>query len=403
MNELQRLAERLAADLGRSVAIDDTNHNLICHTAHDEAVDEHRMVALMKLRVSEEIVAHIVAHGVATAEGPVRVSGVPQIGLLARLCVPLRFQGELLGYLWIIEPDGGLSDEQVEAAVTGAAEASQLLHRLKLMDDLADSRERELLRDLVSVDAGVSAAAAQLLVDDDMLPSECSLAVLTLQVRSEDREDLRMTVQTALRRVGRRSSPLVALSMALAGGRGVLLLAGRSAPTSGSLLAAGEQVRDELVKALGSDAEVRVAIGPVVPGPTQAAESAARARETLSVISAVSDFGTVVAWDDLGVYRFLVQLPLADLPETGIPENLRALLAQDSDGVLLKTLETWLDEGTDVRRSVAHLSVHRTSLYYRLGRVEEITGLSLDDGRNRLSLHLGLKLARLKGMIPGRS
>ena len=400
MDELQRLAEGLAERIGRPIAIDDPQNNLICHTAHDETVDKHRVSSVMRLRASDEVITHILAHGIAKAERPVRVPGRPDIELLPRVCFPVRCQGLLFGYLWIIEPEDGLPDDQVQAAAEVAAEAGQLLYRQRLMDDLQDSRERELLRDLISDDSAVSSAAADLLVDDEMLPPGCSVAVLVLQVRSTEREDLRTTLQAVLRRAGRRAKPLVGLSMALAGGRGVLLLAGRRPPSAADLRVVGEQVHDELLKALGANADVRVGIGPVLAGPERASTSAVRAREALEVTAVVPDFGTVTAWDDLGVYRLLVQLPLADLPENAIPDGLRILMDQDAEGVLLKTLETWLDEGCDARRSVAHLRVHRTSLYYRLGRIEEITGLSLDNGRIRLDLHLGLKLARLKGLIP---
>lgn len=401
MDELQRLAEGLAARIGRPIAIDDPQNNLICHTAHDDSVDRHRVSSVMRLRASDEVIAHILAAGIATADRPVHVPGRPDIELLPRICFPVRCQGLLFGYLWVIEPEDGLPDEQVQAAVEAAAEAGQLLYRQRLMDDLQDSRERELLRDLVSDDVAVSSAAAELLTEEEMLPSACSLAVLVVQVRSTEREDLRTTLQAVLRRAGRRAKPLEALSMARAGGRGVLLLAGRRPPSASGLRAVAEQLDTELRKALGDDAEVRVGIGPVLEGPERAATSAARAREALEVSAVVPGFGPVTAWDDLGVYRLLVQLPLADLPEDAIPDGLRALMAQDAEGVLLKTLETWLDEGCDARRSVAHLSVHRTSLYYRLGRIEEITGLPLDDGRIRLDLHLGLKLARLKGLLTG--
>jgi DNA-binding PucR family transcriptional regulator len=74
-------------------------------------------------------------------------------------------------------------------------------------------------------------------------------------------------------------------------------------------------------------------------------------------------------------------------------------MESDAEGPLVETLETWLDEGCDSRATVARLQVHRTSLYYRLGRIEEITGLSLNSGAARLDLHLGLKLARLQGLL----
>jgi sugar diacid utilization regulator len=399
VDELQRLAEGLAVRIGRPIAIDDAQNNLICHTAHDDTVDEHRVSSVMRFRATDEVITHILSHGIATAEHPVHVPGLADIELLPRICVPVRCQGLLFGYLWIIEPEGGLPEEQVQAAVETAADAGQVLYRQRLVDDLRDSRERELLRDLISLDPEVSAAAAELLVDDQMLPPNSFVAVLVLQIRSAESEDLRTTLHTALRRAGRRAQPMVSLSMAQAGGRGVLLLADRRAPEPAKLRAVAEQAREELDKILGTDADVRVGIGPALAGLERAATSASRAREALEVTARIPDFDMVTAWDDLGVYSLLVQLSLNELPAHAIPDGLRTLLDQDTERMLVETLEIWLDEGGDVRRSVAHLHVHRTSLYYRLGRIEEITGLSLDDGKVRLHLHLGLKLARLKGLI----
>ena len=41
------------------------------------------------------------------------------------------------------------------------------------------------------------------------------------------------------------------------------------------------------------------------------------------------------------------------------------------------------------------LRIHKTSLYYRLRRIETLTGMCLRDGEDRLALHLGIKLVRL--------
>jgi len=50
-----------------------------------------------------------------------------------------------------------------------------------------------------------------------------------------------------------------------------------------------------------------------------------------------------------------------------------------------------------VQRAARQLRVHRTTLYYRLGRAEQISGLNLRDGRDRLLLHLVLGLRRVHG------
>ncbi|MFE2757753.1 PucR family transcriptional regulator [Actinosynnema sp. NPDC059335] len=89
-----------------------------------------------------------------------------------------------------------------------------------------------------------------------------------------------------------------------------------------------------------------------------------------------------VRWSELGAYRLLLGAP---------PEEVLAGLSE----VLLRTLEVYLDAGCEVRAAARRLHLHRTSLYYRLGRIAELTGRDLSDGGARLELHLALKLVRL--------
>jgi sugar diacid utilization regulator len=126
------------------------------------------------------------------------------------------------------------------------------------------------------------------------------------------------------------------------------------------------------------------------------------AEDSLRVAEAVPGFGQVVCYDELGIYGLLVHLPLDSLPPDAVPAGLRHLLGNDTSGQLVDTLEIYLDEAGDARASAARLNLHRTSLYYRLSRIEQVTGMSLGNGGDRLSLHLGLKLARLLRLLPAR-
>lgn len=87
-------------------------------------------------------------------------------------------------------------------------------------------------------------------------------------------------------------------------------------------------------------------------------------------------------WSELGAYRLLID---------GGPGDVLAALSEP----LLVTLEAYLDGGCDARATAQRLHLHRTSLYYRLGRIEELTGRDLSTGAARLELHLALKLVRL--------
>jgi DNA-binding PucR family transcriptional regulator len=104
----------------------------------------------------------------------------------------------------------------------------------------------------------------------------------------------------------------------------------------------------------------------------------------------------VGVWSELGELAVLAQLPDDALPTAAVTGPLRALAEHDGGARLRETLRCFLDNGGSVPRTAAALHLHRTSLYYRLGQIRDITGVDLDDGRARLLLHLGLRLDDLR-------
>ncbi|MFJ7774144.1 PucR family transcriptional regulator [Streptomyces yangpuensis] len=100
--------------------------------------------------------------------------------------------------------------------------------------------------------------------------------------------------------------------------------------------------------------------------------------------------GPVAQWSRIGPYRLLASLgadPVAD-------PAARPLLAP-ANRELARTAEVFLDCAGQAGRAAAALGIHRQTLYYRLGRVEQLTGLDLDAGEDRLLLHMALKASRL--------
>ena len=399
MDDLQRIAEALADRIQRAVAIDDPQLHLLAHTSHEEETDELRVESIMRLHVPQDVAEHIFSHGIAKAEGPVRIPASEAMRLLARVCVPVRCQGLLLGYLWLLESKGALTDAELAAAQEAADAAGQLLLRQQLLGDLRDSRERELLRDLLSDDETLHRSAAEALVDEDLAPRASAVTALAATVDADLDAAARAAMDAGLRRVARRASPSTGLALTRGNGRGLLLLCGSRTPTGTQLRGAAKEVLDSLRAVLGPGAGARVGIGPTVGSLTEATVSARRAWEVVAVTGAIRALGDIAVWDELGVYKLLARLPRHDVADT-LPDGLVRLLEQDASGSLVETLETWLDEGGDPRATVARLSVHRTSLYYRIGRIEDITGMRLANGHDRLALHLGLKVARLLGQLP---
>lgn len=404
--ELRAVCEGLAARLQRAVAIDDPGMHLLVHTAHHEEhdqVDQTRITSVLTMQIPADVLEHVLKAGIAAADGPVRVPAWPDRGLLSRVAVPVRCGGRLFGYLWLIDEDHTLTRDELLMAADAAAAAGQIMHRELLLGDLRRSREQALLRDLVSEDASVRSHAAAELTATGRLPASWHVVVLAVRIAAEVLErnaDAATELDLALQRLVRQLMPMEAIAVTRSGGHGLLLAATPRPPTQEILRSHASRLCADLTRIAPTPQAVRVGIGPVVSGLEAAHSSCALADVSLRVAEAVPGFGQVVCYGQLGIYGLLVHLPLNSLPPDAVPVGLRQLMQKDTAGHLVDTLEIYLDSAGDARASAARLNVHRTSLYYRLSRIELVTGMDLASGSDRLSLHLGLKLARLLHLLP---
>ncbi|TFV65370.1 UNVERIFIED_ORG: PucR family transcriptional regulator, partial [Bacillus sp. AZ43] len=114
----------------------------------------------------------------------------------------------------------------------------------------------------------------------------------------------------------------------------------------------------------------------------------AQARAAARVATADPALSPVAHWAELGAWRAVAALP-------GPDPAVAPLLADD---VLTATAETFLDAAGGASRAAAALNIHRQTLYYRLSRIEALTGLDLADGGDRLLLHASLRAARLAAL-----
>ena len=120
--------------------------------------------------------------------------------------------------------------------------------------------------------------------------------------------------------------------------------------------------------------------------PTAWREASAAARAAL----AEPRLRPVAPWTANGPYRLLATL----LPGTADDPAVRTLLRPEHRE-MARTTEVFLDCAGQAGRTAAALGIHRQTLYYRLSRVETLTGLDLDEGEHRLLLHMAIKAARL--------
>ncbi|WZH51345.1 MAG: helix-turn-helix domain-containing protein [Nocardioides alkalitolerans] len=398
---VQQLIDDLADRLRRSVVLDDPEVRLLATSRHFGDEDEVRVRAVLQRDAGPDAVRHVLAQGVAGWTVPGVVPAAPEIGMRARVCVPVRDRGQLRGLLMVMDADGTLGPDELAATERVAAQLAPLLEATATASVLtAPVVEPGLLHDVLSPDPHVRLPALGRLEAEGTVPAR-DLTVLRVALDGDPGEG---TARSRLRRaVARpavdRAAVWQAGALDPADDRRAVLVVGTPSPWSAD--ATGEAARRWAAYVAGSAADasrVRVGIGAGVPSLAEAHRSDAQARLALASTEVADPrrSGVVAHWAGLGVRAALLRVPAAERAEA-VPDELRRLLAADVDGSLVTTVRAYLDHAGAGPATAAALHVHRTTLYYRLGRIAELTGLDLADGRTRLALHVGLELLDLPG------
>ncbi len=109
-----------------------------------------------------------------------------------------------------------------------------------------------------------------------------------------------------------------------------------------------------------------------------------------------------LAFEQTGAYRLLLST-MSENPrelQRFYAETVEPLVAYDEqyETDLVRTLETFLDADGNVAGTAQRLFTHRHTIYYRLERVRELSGLDVSSSDGREKLSLGLKAMRVLGI-----
>jgi hypothetical protein len=333
--DLQAVVDTLAARLQLSVLVEDSEYYAL-HWSDQIEIDDVRLHAILRRGIHPAAEALVRRLALADAIGPVRTPAIAEAGMHERWCVPLRAERRLLGYLWVVDPDGRVDEAGLQALTASAEKAASLL-----LDRPIDV-ERRRVDDLIArLEKRADQQAAQALIALLRLPADVVIVV----------------------DAGQRTG-----GWAVTGGLSAFTAdRAHESATSGRPL-------------------------PLV----DLAEAVRRATTTLQAIAAGAQL-TQPTWDHLGAWRLIVDAPRSVTPDDLHPgaELLRALPKPD----LLLTAQTFLRLGGDIAAVTAALHVHRTTLYYRLDRIAAITGTDLRSHASAHDLDLALRLAAFRAVL----
>jgi DNA-binding PucR family transcriptional regulator len=139
----------------------------------------------------------------------------------------------------------------------------------------------------------------------------------------------------------------------------------------------------------------------ITEDPAELPRAASEALLAANVAQGSSD-GGALAFEETGAYRLLLAAMSENPTELQrfYSETVEPLVAYDEqyETDLLRTLETFLEADGNVAGTAQRLFTHRHTIYYRLERVRELSGLDVSSSDGREKLSLGLKAMRVLGI-----
>ncbi|MFC9813190.1 PucR family transcriptional regulator [Streptomyces virginiae] len=439
--DYQDLVDEISALLGAPATLENRDFRLIAFGAHDSdddlAMDPVRTRSILTRQSTAAVRSWFEGFGIARATGPVRIPAAPDAGVFrGRICLPVRFRGIVQGYVWLLDQEPGAPGPE-PAALDAAMEVAQRIGVLLAEEAKAGA---DLSREFQAVltagrgwqqDMAVAALRAALGPGGDGLhaavcvapwPGEAPASVpgaaavcvvprrgggageagdapaagpagagpaLAVLLRLRSTDALAPALTAVARLLPRTAEPAAAAAAgaAAAGPRAKAAAgAGAAARAAGSGGSAGAAPAGPPGGAQRMTAGVADPVRGLAELPAAWEQAVAAARAAV----AEPRLGPVAQWSQIGPYRLLASLAADPVDDPAA----RTLLAP-AHRELARTAEVFLDCAGQAGRAAAALGIHRQTLYYRLGRVEQLTGLDLDAGEDRLLLHMALKASRL--------
>jgi sugar diacid utilization regulator len=139
----------------------------------------------------------------------------------------------------------------------------------------------------------------------------------------------------------------------------------------------------------------------IAEDPTELPRAASEALLAANVAQGGTE-SAALAFEQTGAYRLLLSAMSENPSELQrfYAETVEPLVAYDEqyETDLVRTLEAFLEADGNVAGTAQRLFTHRHTIYYRLERVRELSGLDVSSSDGREKLSLGLKSMRVLGI-----
>jgi sugar diacid utilization regulator len=353
----QGIAKALHELTGMSVAIEDRYGNLSAWAGPGQP-DPYPKESFAK---REHLLRRLIRDGKPIRDGE-------------RLVLLVSPRPDLMGVLALVDPQQRADKADLVALEHGATVLAMELGRLRSIADTELRLRRDLVLDLLAGTDDESALARADALDYDLRRPH-RVVLVEGKGRSRAHDSLLDAVRRAV-----RQAQLAGLLETWSGNVAVV--------TAGQM--DWEKLRQMILAGLAGG-QCQIGVGSACTSPSQLPQSLHEAGLALRLQKTLLPGSGAAEYPKLGVFRMLAAIP--DLSDVNgfVREWLGSLLDYDErkGAELVHTLTQYLEHGGNYDATAAVLSVHKSTLKYRLQRIRELTGLEPNDP----DVHFNLQLA----------
>ncbi|GAA0667463.1 hypothetical protein GCM10009535_54130 [Streptomyces thermocarboxydovorans] len=288
-------------------------------------------------------------------------------------------RADVLGVLALVDPAGAARDQELIALEHGATVLAMELVRLRSSAETELRLRRDLVEELLSgTDEQSALARAQALGYD--LERRHRVIVVEGRGQTQGPEALLHGVRRAVSSTGVGS---------------LLVTRGDTVVVLSDCVVPWDRFRTVVLTELGGG-WCRIGVGGPCERLGEFPRSYREALLALKLQRTARGGDCVVSYEDLGVYRILGEVEDPAAVERFVRQWLGSLLDYDASkrSELVTTLSQYLECGGRYEVTAAALSVHRSTLKYRLQRIREISGHDLSDPDTYFNLQLATRAWR---------
>ena len=159
------------------------------------------------------------------------------------------------------------------------------------------------------------------------------------------------------------------------------------------------EFNERVIKALKErfkDMDTKIGVGRVYRGLDNVNKSFSDAVKTIRTGKVIMD-KEIITFNELGIFKILCQDFLTEELEDFYNTTLKPLVDYDNkkSTEFVKTLEAYFKFNGNLTRMSEHLYTHYNTILYRINRINDITGMNLDNSNDRLNLEIALKIKKL--------